>query len=104
MLRQTCWNLVQVANGGSLLFTCIEDMPGGVQEQLIELLGDLQRSMPASRSARLMAGTTVSLYDRIADGTFSTRLFYRLNVIHLVLDDAVPVADRRRHARWRDHQ
>jgi DNA-binding NtrC family response regulator len=29
------------------------------------------------------SGTTVSLLDRIAAGTFSERVFYRLNIIHL---------------------
>jgi Sigma-54 interaction domain len=34
-------------------------------------------------AVRLMAGTTVSLRERIADGAFSERLFYRLNIIHV---------------------
>ena len=32
---------------------------------------------------RLISGTTVSLLDRVATGTFSARLFYRLNIIHV---------------------
>jgi DNA-binding NtrC family response regulator len=37
---------------------------------------------------RLIFGTTVSLLDRVTAGTFSDRLFYRLNVIHLTARDA----------------
>ncbi len=37
-----------------------------------------------------MAGTTVSLSERIEDGTFSERLFYRLNIIHVVMKVAAP--------------
>src|SRR5688500_9832153 len=32
---------------------------------------------------RLISGTTVSRVGRVAAGTFSERLFYRLNIIHL---------------------
>ena len=49
-----------------------------------------------------MSGTTVSLLDRVASGTFSDRLFYRLNTIHLV----VPNGDSwtRIHRSLREHQ
>jgi hypothetical protein len=37
-------------------------------------------------------GTTVSLLDQVAAGTFSERLFYRLNIIHLMAEDGSPEA------------
>jgi transcriptional regulator of acetoin/glycerol metabolism len=54
-----------------------------VQEALIDLLDRLQAARRPSAAVRLISGTTVSLLDRITAGTFSARLFYRLNVIHL---------------------
>src|SRR4029078_7961200 len=41
-----------------------------------------------SNGVRLISGTTVSLLDRIAAGTFSEQLFYRLNIIHLTVASA----------------
>jgi DNA-binding NtrC family response regulator len=90
MLRETWSNLTQAATGGSLLLNDVEDMPASVQDRLIELLVELEgaRARAPSAAVRLMAGTTVSLYDRIVGGTFSERLFYRLNIIHLVARNA----------------
>ena len=65
-----------------------------VSEQLadlrIDLLGGLQSARMSSAAARLISGTTVSLLDRVAAGTFSERLFYRLNIIHLVAGAGAP--------------
>jgi DNA-binding NtrC family response regulator len=83
MLEDSCRGLFDAATGGSVFLTDVEEMPPIVQDAFAELLADLQRS-PSRSSARLITGTTVSLLDRVAAGTFSARLFYRLNVIHLV--------------------
>jgi DNA-binding NtrC family response regulator len=42
---------------------------------------------------RLLTGTTVSLWDRVQHGLFSESLYYRLNLLHLVVDsNASPAA------------
>ena len=91
LLRPLCANLIQGTSGGSLLLTDIEELPFIVQECLMDLLDDLQRtSHRALAPLRLIAGTTVALGDRIAAGTFADILFYRLNVIHLVVKTPAP--------------
>jgi len=64
--------------------TAIEETSPVVQRVLVELIDGLQRASGSRPSVRLFSGTTVSLIDRVAAGTFSERLFYRLNSLHLV--------------------
>jgi len=90
MLRQTCVGLLDASPGGSVFITDVEDMPANVQDVLVELLVELQSTRAKSDAVRVIAGTSVSLLDRVAAGTFSERLFYRLNLIHLVVPDSAP--------------
>jgi DNA-binding NtrC family response regulator len=85
---ETCAGLIEAAAGGTLLLTGVEEMPAFAQDRFIETLAQLQDARNPSVAVRLMAGTTVSLRERIADGAFSERLFYRLNVIHVAVKDA----------------
>jgi DNA-binding NtrC family response regulator len=59
-------------------------MPSVVQDVLIEWLAELEDARDVSAAVRVMSGTTVSLLDRVVTGTFAERLFYRLNIIHLL--------------------
>jgi DNA-binding NtrC family response regulator len=65
----------------------VEEMPSAVQDVLDELLSEPPFARAPSAAVRLITGTTVSLFDRIAADRFSERLFYRLNVIHIVVPD-----------------
>jgi transcriptional regulator of aromatic amino acid metabolism len=87
-LREHCSQLRLAAAGGSMLISNVEEMPQVVQEALLELLIVLAARHRSSAAARLISGTTVSLFDRVLAGTFSQHLFYRLNTIHLVAADA----------------
>ncbi len=84
-LRDHCRSLLDAAAGGTLLIADIEEMPPVVQDVLIEVLAALELSRPPSAAVRFISGTTESLLDRVCAGTFSERLFYRLNIIHLVV-------------------
>lgn len=87
-LREHCSLRLADAAGGSLLISDVEEMLPVVQDILLELLAeDEWASRPSTAAVRLMSGTTVWLFDRVAAGSFSARLFYRLNVIHLVAED-----------------
>ena len=55
------------------------------QNVFLEVVDAVQHPRPAAAAARLISGTTVSLVDRVAAGTFSARLFSRLSVIQLVM-------------------
>ena len=88
MLTKTCASLLEAATGGTLLLTDVEDMPANRPCRLIDTLVELQGGREPSAAVRLIAGTTTSLCQRVADGTFSERLFYRLNLIHIVAENA----------------
>jgi DNA-binding NtrC family response regulator len=89
-LREQCCSLLDAAAGGSLLIADIEEMPLVVQDVLIEVLAGLELSRSPSAAVRFISGTTESLLDRVAAGTFSERLFYRLNIIHLMVGNGSP--------------
>lgn len=91
-LRAHCLGFLDAAAGGSVLISAVEEMPATVQDALIELLAGLEFAPGPSAEVRLISGTTVSLLDRVAAGTFSERLFYLLNVIHLMAGDGSPEA------------
>jgi DNA-binding NtrC family response regulator len=79
VLVETCAGLLDTARGGSLLLTDVEQMLPSVQDGFMDMLARVRTGR-----VRLMAGTTTSLYERIAGGTFSERLFYQLNIVHVV--------------------
>ena len=83
-LSNGCAGFLDAAAGGSVLVNAVEEMPAAVQEGLIDLLARIESTRKRSAAVRLISGTTVSLLDRVAAGTFSERLFYRLSIIHLV--------------------
>jgi transcriptional regulator of aromatic amino acid metabolism len=78
--------VVGYSSGGvcSIVIHDVDEMPSVVQNQLLDLLAELELARPPSTAVRLVCGTTVSLLDGIAAGTLSERLFYRLNIIHLI--------------------
>ena len=84
LLMQACRTLLDSVIGGSLLITDVERMPAFVQSCVIETFAGLQSARDPAGLMRLTAGTTTDLYHCVAQGTFSERLFYRLNTIHVV--------------------
>jgi DNA-binding NtrC family response regulator len=87
-LKEYCMNVLAAAAGGSVLVSAVEEMPPAVQDALSDLLAALEFTRSPSAKVRLISGTTVSLLDRVAAGTFSGRLFYRLNILHLMAGDS----------------
>jgi DNA-binding NtrC family response regulator len=83
LLRQTCARLLDRAGGGTIFIEDVEEMPPVVQAVLIELLAELESARDGAAAIRLVSGTSVSLFDCVAAGTFGEWLFYRLNIIHL---------------------
>jgi len=90
VLKKYCTSVLAAAAGGSVLICAVEEMPPAVQDALSELLAGLEFARSPSAEVRLISGTTVPLLDRVAAGTFSERLFYRLNIIHLMAGDSPP--------------
>ena len=67
---------------GSLYLEEAQDLSSRMQARLLGIL-DGRSILPVT--PRVMAGATSDLFLRVRSGAFSSELFYRLNVIHLVI-------------------
>jgi two-component system response regulator HydG len=86
----------EMAGGGTVLLDEIAEMPGELQAKLLRVLEDRRfRPLGAEQElplrARILAATHVDLEQRMHDGRFREDLFYRLNVVSIVLP---PLAER----------
>jgi DNA-binding NtrC family response regulator len=82
--------LFEESDGGTLLLDEIGDMPLLLQGKLLRVLqeGEIRRVGSAAVrrvDVRILASTNHNLRDLIRDGSFREDLFYRLNVIPLVI-------------------
>jgi two-component system nitrogen regulation response regulator GlnG len=85
------------ANGGTLFLDEIGDMPGEAQTRLLRALqsGRIRRvggRQEIAVNVRIIAATNRDLEPMIAAGTFREDLFYRLNVVPIMLP---PLRERR---------
>ncbi len=82
--------LFQSADGGTLFLDEIGDMPLQLQVKLLRVLQERQvrpvgSAKPVSVDVRIISATHRNLEDAIAERQFREDLFYRLNVVGLVL-------------------
>jgi len=85
------------AHGGTLFLDEIGEMPLGLQARLLRVLQEGELQSPGSGKARpldvrVIAATSRNLAQRVDEGTFRGDLYYRLNVLPLVLP---PLRERR---------
>jgi DNA-binding NtrC family response regulator len=78
--------------GGTLLLTNLEAMPLGTQTKLCRFLD--RRAMSAPPILRVVATTDRLVHARVRFGQVREELFYRLNVIHIVLRGDMTIAER----------
>ncbi|MEO8592848.1 MAG: sigma-54 dependent transcriptional regulator [Candidatus Solibacter sp.] len=104
--------LFEMADGGTILLDEIGDMDVRLQAKLLQVLQDHEFHRVGGKETikvdvRVLASTHRNLEQGIADRSFREDLYYRLNVISLVLpalrertEDIVPMAEYllRRHA------
>jgi transcriptional regulator of acetoin/glycerol metabolism len=67
-----------------LLLQEVHALSPGDQALLARRLEEVQRVRAAAR-VRIVASSSVPLFDRVVDNLFDEHLFYRLNVIHIVV-------------------
>jgi two-component system response regulator HydG len=82
--------LLVEADGGTLFLDEIGDMPQGVQAKLLRVLEDgvvrpVGADVARSVDLRVIAATNQDLEARISEGRFRADLFYRLNVVPIVV-------------------
>jgi len=99
-LRTHLVKQLHAAAGGSLLIRDVEEMSSAAQLTFARILSERSLGHPAA--VRLIAGTTISLLERVNAGYFLEELFYRLNLIHLVIapDETPTDADRPSRRKW----
>jgi two-component system response regulator AtoC len=102
----------ELANGGTILLDEIGDMDLRLQAKLLQVLQDREfhrigATEPTQVDVRVIAATHRVLEDRIEQGEFREDLYYRLNVLNIVipalrerLDEIIPLASTflRKHA------
>ena len=72
--------------GGTLFLSEVGKLGPEHQARLLKALIECREaSWPEPMTPRAIASTSEALFDRVQDGTFDLRLFYRLNVIHIDL-------------------
>jgi len=88
----------ELANGGTLFFQNIDDLPLEAQAILINVLdlGIIQRlgsDRPIAIDVRIIASTTANIEKLIAQGNFRADLYYRLSIFEITLP---PLRERMR--------
>src|SRR3984885_11208203 len=82
--------LFQEADGGTIFLDEIGSMPSVLQSRLLRVLQEREvrrvgDNIPVSVNVRVLAATNEPLEKRVEEGTFREDLFYRLNVIPIIL-------------------
>ncbi len=86
----------ELADGGTLFFDEVGDMPLALQAKLLRALQEgevlpVGAEAPISVDVRVIAATHRDLEQRVADGLFREDLFYRMNVVPI---DLPPLRER----------
>jgi DNA-binding NtrC family response regulator len=87
--------LLEQAHGGTIFIANIGAIGRPLQNRLLAFLkhGGIRRAgadvAHATADVRVISAADLRLFDQIEAGTFSADLYYRLNVMHLVMPDVV---------------
>lgn len=88
--------LVLKKPGRTLFIEELATLDGPTQDELLQMLDTRAghwKDGAIARKTRIITGTGHDVLERLASRLFNTRLFYRLNVIHITLADPNRLAD-----------
>jgi two-component system, NtrC family, response regulator AtoC len=74
--------LLTTADSGTLLIEEIQNIPVPIQTQLLQFI---ESEMASGSDLRLMTATSTDVFEGVLSDQFRNDLFYRLNVIHLIV-------------------
>ena len=88
---------LELANEGTVFLVVLGDMPAALQVKLLRVLAEqeidrLGGSKPVKVNVRFITATHRNLEDEIKEGKFREDLYYRLNIIPIVIP---PLRDRK---------
>lgn len=88
---------IEAANGGTLFLDEVDSMPAAIQLKFLRVLEEREIhpvGAPRARSVdiRIIAATKIDLAQAVAEGHFRSDLYYRLNVVRLVI---APLRERK---------
>jgi len=98
--------LVEVSSGGTVFLDEVAELPLAVQVKLLNLIQERKfyrvgGNRPVAADVRFIAATNRNIQKMVADGTFREDLYYRLNVVPLVIpplryrrEDIAPLVDQ----------
>ncbi len=83
-------SLFQVANGGTLFLDEVVEMPEHIQTALLRVLEErtvrpLGSNKAINIDVRVIVATNKNIKQRVAEGSFRQDLFYRLNVLEIIV-------------------
>jgi NtrC-family two-component system response regulator AlgB len=88
--QQDHWGKVKIAAGGTLFLDEIGDLPMEIQPKLLRLLQEREyervgENVTRKAEVRIIAATSHDLKKRVIEGAFREDLYFRLNVITVVM-------------------
>jgi len=88
--EQNMLGLVRTADGGTIFLDEVGEIPLHLQPKLLRVLQDREvmpvgKPIPVKVDTRFIAGTNRNLRDLVNRGQFRQDLFYRLNVVRIVI-------------------
>ena len=83
-LEQQLFNALRSGTSGTIFLADVDKLSLDLQARLLDALGGAFGSHGRTRR-RVMASTSEPLLQRVVEGKFNERLFYRLNAIQVIL-------------------
>jgi transcriptional regulator with GAF, ATPase, and Fis domain len=88
--EQNMLGVIRTADGGTLFLDEISEIPPSSQPKLLRVLQEQEvmpvgKSVPLKVDTRFLAGTNRNLQDMVRQGTFRRDLYYRLNIVRIVI-------------------
>jgi len=88
--EQSMLGMIRSADGGTLFLDEVAEIPTNLQPKLLRVIQEQEvmpigHPIPVKVNTRFIAGTNRRLRDMVQRGEFRQDLYYRLNIVHIVI-------------------